>query len=194
MAKTVQSWFGTMRPGVRISALRPKQKHSVWGAFVLLSVGCENSAFRLRKWSAPSDQAENSLLIWGAGSVTSNLLRSHLHTSTKKALKTLSFQGFFFVYCDAKTEGWFLVCFHKLFITLNLHNIKNENNPNHNIFIQIIKKYLWLYIWRHQSNLVLVLRSALHFYYGNIHFLNHLNTEFFAKLERLQFPLPLICH
>ena len=54
-----------------------KTKKAPFGAFLFYrSVGWENSAFRLRKWSAPSDQAENSLLIWGAGSVTSNLLRS----------------------------------------------------------------------------------------------------------------------
>ena len=72
--------FGTMRPGVRISALRPKQKHSVWGAFVLLSVGYENSAFRLRKWSAPSEQSREVLAHLRLRSVTSNLLRSYLRT------------------------------------------------------------------------------------------------------------------
>ena len=88
MVKTVYSAFGTMRPGARISALRPKQKRSAWSAFVLLSVGCENSAFRLRKWSAPSEQSREVLAHLRLRSVTSNVVAMLLRTSTIKQEST----------------------------------------------------------------------------------------------------------
>ena len=74
--KTMAYLFGTMRPGVRTSALRPKSKKAPLGAFLFYrSVGWENSAFRLRKWSAPSEQSREVLAHLRLRIVTSNVVR-----------------------------------------------------------------------------------------------------------------------